>query len=65
MSRNTVMLDDSLWVFDQVNDTRVIAYKTTYLGKFIGEQETMTPEQAISQLMWLHKSGYQVSTELV
>lgn len=65
MSRNTVMLDDSLWVFDQINEDQVVSYKTSYLGKFIGEQELMTPTQAISQIMWLAKSGYQVTTEVV
>ena len=62
MSRNTVVLDDELWVFDQTSEDTVVSYKTTFLGKFIGEQELLTPEQAIAQVYWCHKSGYQVTT---
>lgn len=63
MSRNTVQLDDELWVFDHIRDNYVVSYKTTYLGKFIGEQETMTAAQAIAQIYWCFKSGYCVTTE--
>jgi len=63
MSRNTVVLDDQLWVFDHLADDNVLAYKATYLGKFIGEFERMTSSQAIAQILWCHKSGYQITTE--
>ena len=62
MSRNTVVLDDELWVFEQTSEDTVVSYKTTFFGKFIGEQELLTPEQAIAQVYWCHKSGYQVTT---
>lgn len=63
MSRNTVVLDNELWVFDHINDDNVLSYKTTYFGKFIGEQELLSSTQAIAQIVWCHKSGYQVTTE--
>ena len=63
MSRNTVVLDDELWVFDHKSNDCVVSYKTTLLGKFLGEQELMTSDQAIAQIYWCHNSGYQVTSE--
>ena len=63
MSRNTVVLDNELWVFDHINDDSVLSYKTTFFGTFIGEQELLSSTQAIAQPVWCQKSGYQVTTE--
>ena len=63
MSRNTVVLDDELWVFDHETDDRVVSYKTTLLGSYLGEQEVLSSAQAIAQIYWCYRSGYQVTTE--
>ena len=61
MSRNKIVFDDDLWVCDSIDDDNVLNYKTTFMGNFIGEQELFTSAQAIVQLIWCHKSVFQVT----
>ena len=62
MSFNRVLLDDECVCFQQEGDL-VRSWHETLLGSYLGEEETMFPEQACAQLYWFHKSGYQVSTQ--
>ena len=63
MSVNTVVLDDECIVYNQITSDTVFSYKTTLLGKYLGEQERLSPEAACGWLMYFHKQGYQITTE--
>lgn len=62
MSFNRVLLDDEVVCFKQDGDL-VRSWHETLLGAYLGEEQTMFPEQAIAELFWYHRSGYQLYTE--
>ena len=62
MSLTRVMLDDEQVCFSQEGD-RVRSWHETLLGSYLGEEQTLFPEQAIAEIYWYHKGGYQITTQ--
>ena len=63
MSVNTVVLDDECIVYKQVDERTVLSYRTTLLGKYLGQEEMLSPEAACGWLMYFHKQAFQIIIE--